>query len=77
MVNKLKYWPNIPYKPRLLKLSGDTCQQLIGWKIVKLKIIKNKYILLFMLSIIIYNKNSINLKLMFHKFFGPICNRNK
>jgi hypothetical protein len=32
----LKYWPNIPYLLRLLRLGGNTCQQLIGWKIMKL-----------------------------------------
>jgi hypothetical protein len=31
----LEYWLNISYLPRL---GGDICQQLIGWKIMKLKI---------------------------------------
>jgi hypothetical protein len=31
----LKYWSNIPYLPRLPSLGGDTCQKLIGWKIIK------------------------------------------
>jgi hypothetical protein len=47
----LKYWPNIPYLPKPPRLSGDTCQQLIGWKIMRLKIIEIKYVLLFILNI--------------------------
>ncbi len=38
----LEYWPNIPYLPKRPKLSGDTCQQLIGWEIMRLKIIEIK-----------------------------------
>jgi hypothetical protein len=67
----LEYWLNIPYLFRLPKLGGDTCQQLIGWKIMRLKIIEikihpiiNKYII-------------INFKIMFPKFLGPICNDKK
>jgi hypothetical protein len=50
---------------------------IVGWKIMKLKIIRIKYILLF----ILYNKfiiiNIIIKKLMFPKFFGLICNNEK
>jgi len=38
----LEYWPNIPYLLKLPMLGGDMCQQLIRWKIMRLKIIEKK-----------------------------------
>ncbi len=59
----LKYWLNISYLPKLLRLGGDMCQQLIGWKIMTLKIIAIK---IHPNIYITYNKsiiiNIINLK---------------
>jgi len=38
----LEYWWNILYLLKLPRLGGDTCLQLIRWKIMKLKIIEIK-----------------------------------
>ncbi len=38
-------------------MGGDTCQQLIGWKIMRFKIIEIKYILLFILYMINLKNN--------------------
>jgi hypothetical protein len=46
------------------------CQQLIRWKIMKLKI----YIYLFILYNSKFKILILILKLMFPKFLGPICN---
>jgi hypothetical protein len=59
------------YLFRLPKLSGDTCQQLIGWTIMKLEIIEIK---IYHIIYIIYNKsiiiNIINLKNNISQVFG-------
>ncbi len=57
----LEYWPNISYLFRLPRLGGDKCQQLIKWKILRLKIIEIK---IYLIIYIIYNKSTIikNLK---------------
>jgi hypothetical protein len=63
----LEYWLNIPYLLRLPRLGGDTCQQLIWWKIMKLKIIQIKihpiisyYIEISMIINIINFKNNVS-----------------
>ncbi len=61
----LEYWPNILYIPRLPSLSGDTCEQLIGWKIIWLKIIGIEIYIIYNKFIII---DVINLKIMFPNY---------
>jgi hypothetical protein len=48
----LECWPNISYLFILPMLSGDMCQQLIRWKIMKFKIIEIK---IYYITYIIYN----------------------
>jgi hypothetical protein len=55
----LKYWLSIIYLPILVQLGDDTCQQLIGWKIIKLKkfIYYNIYIKYIVINIINLKNN--------------------
>jgi hypothetical protein len=45
----LEYWLNISYLPKLPRLGHDTCQQSIGWKIMKLKNIL--FIILYIINV--------------------------
>ncbi len=70
MWSTLEYWPNIQCLP---KLGGDKCQQLMGWKIMKLKIIEIKiHLIIYMIDnkFIIINiikfKNNVSQVLRFN-----------
>jgi hypothetical protein len=52
MVNKLEYWPNIPYIPGIPRLSGDTCQQIDRMENSEIRNNLNKYIFIIY---VIYN----------------------
>ncbi len=68
----MKYWLNILYLLKLLKLGDDMCQQLIGWKNNEIK--KSYYLIIYDKSIII---NSIKILNNVPQVFGYICNNNK
>jgi hypothetical protein len=53
------------------------CQQLIGWKIRKLKIIEIKIFFIIYIICIFTIINIIDEKIMFPKLLGPICNNKK